>query len=350
VNLYTSFTLSLLQEDDNIHDRFEATGERRAQSRFISETRRSPWILIAIIFAVLLVALPTAVMATAEVPALQNTTRPQIVETGVYVMDLQSFNVADGTFGVNFYLTLASDSPVSLTDLEIVNGRVTSVDALLDTPDEKSYRIFAAMTADPDLHQYPFDRHTLSIEIEPKLHDERTMMLVVHRNSTGHEPDIGIPGWQMSREDSRIISRSYGKDEAPYSRAVFSYHIRRDSTSTLLKFFLPILLLLVVTFFSLAMKGSSRLGLGASMLIVAVFIHWRISDSIPLVAYATFLDVFMVITYTTIVMVLISGILIQKFTESGDNCRVEQVSRWSLRTILPLSITLYFLLFLSLLL
>lgn len=325
-------------------------GERRAQGHLISGTRRRPWIFLAVIFAVFLVALPTAVMATAEVPALQNTTRPQIVETGVYVMDLQSFNVADGTFGVNFYLTLASDSPVSLTDLDIVNGRITSVDTLLDTPDKKSYRIFAAMTADPDLHQYPFDRHTLSIEIEPKLHDERSMILVVHRNSTGHEPDVGIPGWQMSKEDSRTISRSYGKDEAPYSRAVFSYHIRRDSTSTLLKFFLPILLLLVVTLFSLAMKGSSRLGLDASMLIVAVFIHWRISDSIPLVAYATFLDMFMVITYTTIVMVLISGILIQKFTESGDTGRAEQVSRWSLRIIPPLSIALYFLLFLSLLL
>ena len=325
-------------------------GERRAQSRSISEARQRPWILPVVIFAVLLVALPTAVMATAEVPALHNTTRPQIVETGVYVMDLQSFNVADGTFGVNFYLTLASDAPVSLTDFEIVNGRATSVDTLLDTPDEKSYRIFAAMTAYPDLHQYPFDRHTLSIEIEPKLHDERSMILVIHRNSTGHEPDVGIPGWQMSQEDSRIISRSYGKDEAPYSRAVFRYPIWRDSTSTLLKFFLPILLLLAVTLFSLAMKGSSRLGLDASMLIVAVFIHWRISDSIPLVAYATFLDMFMVITYTTIVLVLISGILIQKFTESGDTGRAEQVSRWSLWIIPPLSLTLYFLLFLSLLL
>jgi len=301
-------------------------------------------------FAALLVALPTIVMATAEVPARDNTTSPQIVKTGVYVMDLQSFNVADGTFGVNFYLTLASDAPVSISDLEIVNGRITSVDTLLDTPNEKSYRIFAAMTADPDLHQYPFDHHTLAIAIEPKLHNVQSMILQVHRNSTGHEPDVGIPGWQLSDEDSRIISRSYANDEIPYSRAVFSYPIRRDSTSTLLKFFLPILLLLIVTLVSLVMKGSSRLGLNASMLIVAVFIHWRISDSIPLVAYATFLDMFMVITYTTIVLVLISGILIQKFMESGDTGRAEHVSRWSLRIIPPLSIALYFLLFLSLLL
>ena len=337
------------REDDTIHDRHEETGDRQAPGRFASGAGRRPWLLLAVMFAALLVVLPAAVMAAGDVPAPGNATGPQIVRTGVYVMDLQNFNVADGTFGVNFYLTLASDAPVSITDLEIVNGRTTSVDTLLDTPNEKSYRIFAAMNANPDLHRYPFDHHTLSIEIEPKLHDERSMILAVHKNSTGREPDVGIPGWQLAGENSRVISRSYDGDGAAYSRAVFSYSIQRDSTSTLLKFFIPILLLLAVTLVSLVMKGASRLGLDASMLIVAVFIHWRISDSIPLVAYATFLDIFMVITYTTIVLVLLSGILIQKFIEDGDTGRAGQVRRWSLLIIPPLSIALYFLLFLSLL-
>ena len=136
----------------------------------------------------------------------------------------------------------------------------------------------------------------------------------------------------------------------PYSRAVFSYGIERDTASTLLKFFLPISLIIIVSLASLLMKVSSRLGLNGSMFLAAVLIHWRIADAIPLVAYATFLDFFMIITYATLVMVLVSGILILKFTEDKNTERVEQVNRWSLRIIPALSISLYFLLFLSILL
>jgi hypothetical protein len=93
------------------------------------------------------------------------------------------------------------------------------------------------------------------------------------------------------------------------------------------------------------MKVSSRLGLNASMLLAAVLIHWRVAASIPLVAYATFVDIFMIITYTTLVMVLVSGIMIMKYNEENDTARIEQISLWSLRIIPAVSLTLYFLLF-----
>lgn len=96
------------------------------------------------------------------------------------------------------------------------------------------------------------------------------------------------------------------------------------------------------------MKATSRLGLNASMFLAAVMIHWRIADAIPLVGYVTFLDFFMIITYATLIMVLVSGILIMKFTEIKDMIRVEQVYHWSIRIIPGLSIGLYVLLFLTL--
>jgi hypothetical protein len=337
-------------EDDTIHNTGQGKGDGKAKGRPGKSGRQRTWILLLVTLAALLVVLPAAVLATADTPAIHNGTGPRLVQVGVYVVDISNFNVADGTFGANLYLTLKSDAPVSLTDLDIANGHTTSVDTLLDTPNEKSFRVFATLHTNPDLHLYPFDRHTLPIEIEPKLNNANSMVLVIHGNSTGLEPDAGIPGWQLSGGTSRIISRYYDANETPYSRAVFEYNLQRDITSILLKFFLPILLLLVVSLLSLLMKGPSRLGINASMLIVAVFIHWRISDSIPLVSYATFLDIFMLITYVTIVLVLASGILIQKFTESGENARVEQINYWSLRIIPPLSIALYILLFLSLLL
>ena len=257
--------------------------------------------------------------------------------------------MSDGTFETNFYLTLSSDAPVSYDDFEIMNGHATSVDTILDNPDEKEYRIVASLTADPDLRRYPFDRHLLPVEIEPKFENERNMVLVIDPANTSLDPEADLPGWEFTGTSSAIVNKSYVSEGVPYSRAVFDFGIGRDAASTLLKFFLPIMLIIIVSLSSLMMKVSSRLGLNASMFLAAVLIHWRIADAIPLVAYATFLDLFMIITYATLVMVLVSGILIMKFTEAKDPARVELIHRWSLRVVPPLSITLYFLLFLSLL-
>jgi hypothetical protein len=129
----------------------------------------------------------------------------------------------------------------------------------------------------------------------------------------------------------------------------FNYGIQRDTASTVLKFFLPIMLIIIVSLSSLMMKVSSRLGLNASMFLAAVLIHWRVADAITLVAYATFLDFFMIVTYGTLVMVLVSETLLMKFTEAEDTDRAELVYRWSIRIIPPLSIMLYTILFVAML-
>lgn len=295
-----------------------------------------------------MIAVPAAAVEITNTSLMQNATIPELVNVGVYVMELNNFNVVDGAYNANFYLILSSDTPVSMDDVQIMNGHATSVETIVDTPNLKNYHIVATITASPDLRLYPFDKHTLPIQIKPKYKPEKDMVFLIDRGRTGLDAEANIPGWEYSGANSYVTNKSFLKAGEAYSRAVFDYNIQRDTTSTILKFFLPIMLIVIVSLTSLLMKVSSRLGLNASMFLAAVLIHWRIADSIPLVTYATFLDLFMMITYATLVMVLISGILIMKFTESKDTARVEKIYYWSLRVIPPLSITLYFLLFLTL--
>jgi hypothetical protein len=294
-----------------------------------------------------LIALPASAGEGMNTSAPSPAITPTVVHIGIYVVDFKQFSVEEGTYTTNFYLNLRSDANVSIDDFELMNGHITSIDTITDTPKEKNYRIFGTMTADPDLRLYPFDKHTLPIIIEPKVLTEKDMIFVIDDNNTGLDADANLPGWELTVTDARITNQTYVADEVPYSRAVFSYRIERDVASTILKFFLPISLIITVSLASLLMKVSSRLGLNGSMFLAAVLIHWRIADAIPLVAYATFLDFFMIITYATLVMVLVSGILILKFTEDKNTKRVEQVNRWSIRIIPAISISLYFLLFIS---
>jgi hypothetical protein len=320
----------------------------RAEERLNERPGRLARYLLLAALACTLFLIPVSAGVGPGSVLVNSTTAPQIVHIGAYVVDFNDFSVADGVIEGNFYLTLRSDQPISIDDIEIMNGKITSITTLTDTQQGKTYRIFVTMTTDPDLRRYPFDRHNLPVLIEPKNQDERKMVFVIDRENTGLDPEADLPGWEFSGTSSAVTNKTYIYDEAPYSRAVFNYGIGRDTASTILKFFLPIMLIIIVSLSSLMMKVSSRLGLNASMFLAAVLIHWRIADAIPLVAYATFLDLFMIITYGTLVMVLLSGILIIKFTETKETLRAENVYYWSLRIIPVLSVIAYFLLFLSL--
>jgi hypothetical protein len=308
---------------------------------------RPTWYLLVAVITIFLMAIPASV-AAADLPVHPNGTGPQIVNVSIYVVDFNRFDLSAGTVGVDFYLNLKSTSPVSIGDVELMNGMITSTSPVIDTSNEKEYRVVAVLTADPDISRYPFDRDTLPIRIEPKVRNVQEMVFVIDPTTSGLSHEANLPGWKFTDTGSSVENHSYLPGEIPFSRVNFDYGVIRDVTSTVLKFFLPLMLIVIVSLSSLMMKISSRLGLNASMFLAAVLIHWRIADGIPSVTYATFLDIFMIITYVTLVMVLLSGILILKFTESGDRTRVEQINRWSIRIIPALSVTLYFLLFLTL--
>ena len=273
---------------------------------------------------------------------------PVVVHIGNYVMDLTGYNAEEGLYEANFYVSFKSDSPVNISDFEMINGHASTIGTLIDTPEKKYYRVFAQMSLDPDFHRYPFDRHVLQIIVEPKTRTEREIVLVIDEKETGLDPDASLPGWEFSDSRAFTTNHTYPGEDIPYSRAVFSISVTRDSFSTFLKFFLPVMLIIIVSLSSLMMRVTSRLGLNASMFLAAVLIHWRIADAIPSIGYATFLDYFMILTYATLVMVLVSGILAIRFSELNDGIRVARVNYWSIRIIPVIAISLYVLLFLSL--
>lgn len=292
---------------------------------------------------------PAAPVSERALPAAGAPAGPQIISIGTYVVDFSNYNPREGTFQTNFYVTLNSDMPVNSTDFEMMNGHADTVGFLEDTPTRKYFRVFASLDTDPDFHRFPFDRHTLQIIVEPRVRNTSEMILVIHKNSTGLDPMASLPGWKFGAGSAYVMNHTYEGEQVPYSRVVYSFEITRDSLSTFLKFFLPVMLIVIVSLSSLLMKVTSRLGLNASMFLAAVLIHWRIADAMPMVEYATFLDYFMIVTYATLVMVLISGILINRYNEVKDAAMVGLVNYWSIRIIPPVSIVLYALLFLTLL-
>ncbi|WP_292417634.1 hypothetical protein [Methanoregula sp.] len=298
------------------------------------------------------IALPSAAteLNTSDVSDDNAPAGPQVIHIGTYVMDFSNYNAREGTYDASFYVTLTSDRPVNITDFELMNGHADTIGLLVDTPTKKYFRVFASFDSDPDFHRFPFDRHALPIIAEPRIRNTSDLIFVIDNEATGIDSLASLPGWKTGKEQAHVMNYTYNGELGSYSRVVFSTYITRDSLSTFLKFFLPVMLIVIVSLSSLLMKVTSRLGLNASMFLAAVLIHWRIADAMPMVEYATFLDYFMIITYATLVMVLISGILILVYNEAKNTEMIGRINHWSIRMIPAVSVVLYILLFLTLLL
>jgi hypothetical protein len=110
----------------------------RATARLHKGADSFTWYFLLIALTIALVAVPAAAGAMPNVSVQPEKTGPEIVRVGVYVVDFNRFNVAEGTVETNFYINFKSDIPVSINDFEIMNGHATSVDTIVDTPMKRS--------------------------------------------------------------------------------------------------------------------------------------------------------------------------------------------------------------------
>jgi branched-chain amino acid transport system substrate-binding protein len=117
-----------------------------------------------------------ASQAVLEIGAGRYARRQQVVYTGIFVNELPSVNVADGSFSADFYFWtrfIKDNSPDAANPEEIsfpdmVRGsfdyRVPVAQSVL--PDGSMYRLWQVrgdFKSDFDLHHYPFDRQSLAI-------------------------------------------------------------------------------------------------------------------------------------------------------------------------------------------
>src|SRR5687768_13199156 len=106
---------------------------------------------------------------------------PVEVTVTVALVSFGNYDATQGTYTLDFYLVLEWDpaaAPPGFTaeDFEMANGRATSRDLQLNETDPDTgvqrlwYRIQADLYSDPDYDWYPFDRQTIEVRIEDKVH------------------------------------------------------------------------------------------------------------------------------------------------------------------------------------
>ena len=276
---------------------------------------------------------------------------PVEVSVSAYVLNIGKFEVGTGSYTIDFYLDFKCNQMCNQEKFEFSNGRATSIDKLIDTPTEKFYRIQASLSQNIDLKRYPFDSHSLTIEVEDKENTIEKIVYVSESENSGIDPSVIIVGWEIDGWNSTVTEHYYAPYDETYSRYIFSIYINRVPLTSAIKSFLPVFFMVFVALLSLLLKAdkvTTRLTLNISTLLAAVMFHVNLTSSIPPVGYLTFADKFMISTYMILISVLFSGILLMRHTESKDEVKTEKIYKTALFTIPVATVILYTIIFILL--
>jgi hypothetical protein len=152
--------------------------------------------------------------------------------------------------------------------------------------------------ADFDFRQYPFDTQTFPIYLD-----------LVYPTTSYTMADL--PGYSeidpAHGEDEFIISeftatpsteRRPAPRTTPVSRMTFSFSAPRHLNYYVLQVFLPIVLIILISWFTFFLKDyTRRIEAAAANILLFIAFSWSLADNYPRLGYLTFLDAIMSVTF-----------------------------------------------------
>ncbi len=332
---------------------------------FFGKTRK-PWILTLVIFSLILALVPLFTQAgettitdlsnvnkiISDLPSGYLDGKQEIVDVGVYILSVGNLDTTTGKYFMDFFLNFKCQTPnCEPGDFDIMNS-AEKIDPDDQTSDEdrangeRYYRIKTELQSNLDLRDFPFEKHTLTIEIEDKNKDEAEKKFAYRpsREITGIDPQVYVSGWTLEPTiQGSVESHSYEIYEESYSRASFSIKITHSLFSSFMKGLFAAIVIVAVGMLSFLMNpddAQDRINLTSGTLASAIFYHMTLTASIPPVGYLTYADRFMILQYVFITVSLAIAValfLLQSEGKRGADYKIlaGQIHR-STRWVVPI--------------
>jgi len=275
---------------------------------------------------------------------------PEKVSIGLYLLDISKYDIRTGEFTADFYLDFHCNDNCSPEKFEFMNGRATSVSKDIDTPAEKFYRIQGTFASPVNLERYPFDKQKIQIVLEDKLKTSDKLIYITDDNGSGIDDSIVSPGWDIKDWSAVVDEHYYRPYDETYSRYTFTVDMERIRLNALLKTFVPLFFIIIISLASLLLTPEEmgfRITIGGSTLVTTVLLHLSMLSEIPPTPYLTFTDKFMFVTYTVLLLGFLVNMLILKLKERnspGDVQKVQRITEWMILLVPFVYIILFYIL------
>ena len=310
-------------------------------------SNQSPRILLIILFALAVALTPLFLSSSSstlssfgnakvvydfeESPAAAEVQDKEVVRVGVYILSVGNLDTRTGTYLVDFFLNFTCETPpCDPSQFDIMNSATRPVIEDQTTEEDRGtnfyYRVRANLQTNLDLKEFPFDRHTLAIELEDKNKNNNEYRLIADPTLSGIDSEVYVAGWNL---EPYILgaekTHKYTVYDEAYSRVRFAIHIYHPWFSSFMKGLFAAIVIVGVGMLSFLMnenEARDRIALTSGTLASAIFYHMTLTASVPPVGYLTYADRFMILQYVFITAALgvaVSLLLLQRAENDTAN-------------------------------
>ena len=276
----------------------------------------------------------------------QSDAAPATCRVGLYLRALHSFDPTADTFGADLWLwSLCPTADLQpLQTMEFVNSDDIAV--LLDVSGDPLWtqrNVDGTFRYDWDERNFPFDRHTLTIDLEEGVEDIRGFVYDPDTANSGIDPKLQLPGgWTMTGStlvgSTKIYDTTFGDPDLPesgsseYSRLTLSIDLERTDLGGFLKLTAVVYAAFFFSLISYVMNLETTTGIGArvSLLAIALFATavnlGNASNALGTASGLTLVDKIhvMVLVYLVVAAIVsvASRVLLDRGVEAADIARL----------------------------
>ncbi len=233
---------------------------------------------------------------------------PMQLFVGLYPLSIGDLDMQAGTASVTYYAWTRWRGPHDGTAYELVNGtlearehefRETSEDGL----EYAYYRCRATVQLDADYHDFPFDEHSVELELEHSDEGESGLVFVIDEDSIAHVESPSVSGWIVDPPVFEVRSHEYrtnwgypgtaADDSTTFSQLHVSMRMRHAVAATFAKTFLTLIISVLITFLAFFMHPEeleARVGVGVAGIFGAVTSQAVVAGNLPDIPYLTLSD------------------------------------------------------------
>jgi hypothetical protein len=186
-------------------------------------------------------------------------------------------------------------------------------------------RFTTTFQSDFDFSRFPFDTQPFPIYVDMVYPANRYTLAALpgyNEISSDHGEDEFI----ISEPTTEVSHLATGNTGLPTSRFTFQFDAPRHLNYYTLQIFIPILLIILISWFTFFMRDyTQRAQAAAANVLLFIAFSFSLTDNYPRLGYLTFLDVIMGITFAINTLVVLYNVYMKRLESRGQGERAERI-------------------------
>lgn len=263
--------------------------------------------------------------------------QPDTVKVGTYVISVHDINFHDKEYTARYWLWFVySDQKFDFEkQLDVPNAKIIDPpEVIKDTLPGKTWAIMkmkSTMKENWEVHDFPFDKQHLKIQIENTLFDNNSLVFVADTAGSKFDPQEAIDGWTIKNFKVLVGENNYetGFGDARmdgqsqnFSSFLIEMDIERNAWGLFMKIFIGMyiaFMIAVISFVPHPSEFEPRFGLPVGGLFAAVGNKYIIDSLLPESSTFSLVDTLHALTFFAIFAILVVSAICVKQYDSGKH-------------------------------